>query len=134
MILQTSITSIDQAEALATRVLNALSGTDDLNGFESLLAEASELRLPKAALTLTSFCKTPTWRCIKRNPRAEAPGAGLRTKWKSVRKLAEISKLICEMRYENNALELYYQPLFNPKSKRIRPVRRCCGGLTVSAE
>ena len=35
---------------------------------------------------------------------------------------------------ESEAFELYYQPMFNLKTKRIRPARRCCAGRTTNAE
>ena len=84
-----------------------------------LLAEVLASRPPKAKLTRANFCRTPTWLCTKRNPKVAVRGAGLRRKWRSMRKRAEISKSICAARLSSGLLELYYQPLFNLKTKRI---------------
>ena len=99
VILQAPILSLEQGGALATRVLNAVSGTYDLDGHRWWSPPASESRWPPPRSTRTSSCATPTWRCIGRRPRAAARGAGSRPRWKPTPRRAAILNWICATRW-----------------------------------
>ena len=95
VILQAPIKSLDQAEALATRVLNALSGTYDLNGHEVVVSASIGIAAAKSQIDPDQLLQNADMALYQAKSEAEVRGAGLRRKWRSVRKRAEISKSIC---------------------------------------
>jgi diguanylate cyclase (GGDEF)-like protein len=98
VILQAPIHSLEQGEALASRLLNAVTGTYDLAATRSWLPPASASRWRRPASTRTSSCATPTWRCTGRRPRAAAHGVGSRPRWKPTPWRGATSNWICATR------------------------------------
>jgi diguanylate cyclase (GGDEF)-like protein len=119
VILQASIKSLDQAEALAERVLSVLGGTYDLDGHK-VIATASIgiaatdrriepdkfLRNADMALYQAKAAGRGTWRWFE--PEMQVKAQARRTLELDLRNAVD-----------NDEFELHYQPLFNLKSKRI---------------
>ena len=119
VILQTSITSIDQAEALATRVLNALSGTYDLNGFEVVVSGSIGIAAAKSRTDPDQLLQNADMALYQAKSEGRGTWCWFEDKMEISAKARRNLEIDLRNALENNALELYYQPLFNPKSKRI---------------
>ena len=98
VILQTSITSIDQAEALATRVLNALSGTYDLNGFEVVVSGSIGIAAAKSRINPDQLLQNADMALYQAKSEGRGTWCWFEDKMEISAQAAEISKLICEMR------------------------------------
>jgi diguanylate cyclase (GGDEF)-like protein len=119
VILQTPIKSLDQAEAFATRVLKALSGTYNLSGYEVVVSASIGIAAAKSQIDPDQLLQNADMALYQ----AKSEGRG---SWCWFEEKMEISaqarrNLEIDLRnaLESNTLELYYQPLFNPRSKRI---------------
>ena len=119
VILQAPIKSLDQAEALATRVLNALSGSYDLSGYEAVVSASIGIAAAKSQIDPDQLLQNADMALYQ----AKSDGRGT---WCWFEEKMEISaqarrNLEIDLRnaLESNTLELYYQPLFSPKSKQI---------------
>ena len=98
VILQAPVKSIEQSEALATRVLNAVAGTYDLDGHKVVVTASIGIALAKTQSIRTNFCAMPTLRFIRPSPTVAAPGAGSKQKWRLTPRRGELSNLICAVR------------------------------------
>jgi diguanylate cyclase (GGDEF)-like protein len=119
VILQAPIKSLDQVEALATRVLEAIGGTYDLDGHKVVVTASIGIAVAKRPIDPEQFLRNAdialyqaksdgrgTWRWFE--AKMEANAQARRTLEFDLRKATE-----------SEAFELYYQPLFNLKTKRI---------------
>ena len=119
VILQAPIELHDQVEALATRVLEVLSGTYDLSGHEVVVSGSIGIAAAKSQIDPDQLLQNADMALYQ----AKSEGRGT---WCWFEEKMEVSaqarrNLEIDLRHalESNTLELYYQPLFNPKSKRI---------------
>jgi len=119
VIFQAPITSLDQAEALATRALNALAGTYDLDGHKVVVTASIGIAVAKNRLDPDQFLRNADMALYQ----AKADGRGT-WRWFEAKMEANAQarrNLELDLRNatENEAFELYYQPLFNLKTRRI---------------
>ena len=99
VILQAPILSLEQGEALATRVLNAVSGTYDLDGHKVVVTASIGIALATTALDPDQFLRNADMALYWAKPRAAARGAGSRPRWKPTPWRAAISNWICATRW-----------------------------------
>ncbi len=119
VILQAPITSLDQAEALATRVLDALGGTYDLEGHKVVMTGSIGIALAASPIDPDQFLRNADMALYQ----AKADGRG-RWRWFEAKMAANAQarrnlELDLRQALQTEGLELYYQPLFNLKTRRI---------------
>ena len=119
VILQAPIKSIEQGEALATRVLNALGGTYDLDGHKVVVTTSIGIALAKSRIDPEQLLRNADIALYQ----AKADGRGT---WRWFEAQMEASaqarralELDLRSATESEAFELYYQPIFNLKTRRI---------------
>jgi diguanylate cyclase (GGDEF)-like protein len=119
VILQTQIKSVDQAEALATRVLSALSGAYEVSGNEVIVSGSIGIAAAESPLDADLLLQNADMALYQ----AKSEGRGT---WCWFERKMEVNaqtrrNLEIDLRnaLASNSLELYYQPLFNLKTKRI---------------
>jgi diguanylate cyclase (GGDEF)-like protein/PAS domain S-box-containing protein len=119
VILQAPLKSLDQAEALAVRVLEVLGGTYELDGHKVVMTASIGIAIAENRIDPDKFLRNADMALY----RAKAEGRGT-WRWfeaKMEEKAQARRNLELDLRnaVENEAFELYYQPIFNLKTKRI---------------
>jgi diguanylate cyclase (GGDEF)-like protein len=119
VILQASIKSLGQAEALATRVLSALAGAYDLRGHEVVVSGSIGLAAAESRIDADQLLQNADMALYQ--AKSEGPGT-----WCWFEEKMEINaqarrNLEIDLRNAlvSGSLELYYQPIFNLKTRRI---------------
>jgi diguanylate cyclase (GGDEF)-like protein len=119
VILQASIKSLDQVEALATGVLSALSGAYDLRGYEVVVSGSIGIAAAESQIVADQLLQNADMALYQ----AKSEGRGT---WCWFEERMEVRaqarrNLEIDLRNAlvNGSLELYYQPLFNLKTRRI---------------
>jgi diguanylate cyclase (GGDEF)-like protein len=119
VILQTQIKSLDQAEALATRVLSALSGAYDLSGHEVVVSGSIGIAAAKSQIDAGQLLQNADMALYQ----AKSEGRGTWCWFEEKMEVNAQARRNLEIDLRNalssGSLELYYQPLFNLKTKRI---------------
>jgi diguanylate cyclase (GGDEF)-like protein len=119
VILQAPLRSLDQGEALASRVLEALGGTYDLDGHKVVVTASVGIAVAEKPIDPDQFLRNADMALY----RAKAEGRGT-WRWFEAKMEAKAQarrNLELDLRnaLESEAFELYYQPIFNLKTKRI---------------
>jgi len=120
VVLQAPINSIDEGEALAARILRALDGTYDLDGHKVVVTASIGIAVATDRIDPDRFLRNADMALYQ----AKADGRG-RWRWFEASMEANAQarrslELDLRTALETEAFELYYQPLFNVKSKRIQ--------------
>ena len=119
VILQAPIRSLEQGEALATRVLNAVGGTYDLDGHKVVVTASIGIAVAKSRIDPEQFLRNADIALYQ----AKADGRGtwrwFEAKMEASAQARRALEFDLRSATENEAFELYYQPLFNLKTKRI---------------
>jgi diguanylate cyclase (GGDEF)-like protein/PAS domain S-box-containing protein len=119
VILQAPIKSIEQGEALATRVLNALGGTYDLDGHKVVVTTSIGIALAKSRIDPEQLLRNADIALYQ----AKADGRGtwrwFEAKMEASAQARRALELDLRSATESEAFELYYQPIFNLKTRRI---------------
>jgi diguanylate cyclase (GGDEF)-like protein len=119
VILQAPIRSIEQGEALATRVLNALAGTYDLDGHKVVVTTSIGIALAKSRIDPEQLLRNADIALYQ----AKADGRGtwrwFESKMEASAQARRALELDLRSATESEAFELYYQPIFNLKTRRI---------------
>jgi diguanylate cyclase (GGDEF)-like protein len=119
VILQAPITSRDQAEALATRVQGALEGSYDLDGHKVVVTASIGIAGTTDRIDPDQFLRNADMALY----RAKSEGRGT-WRWFEAKMAADAQarrNLELDLRHalESGVFELYYQPVFNLKTKRV---------------
>jgi len=119
VVLQAPIRSLDEGEALAARILNVLDGTYDLDGHKVVVTASIGIAVATDRIDPDQFLRNADMALYQ----AKADGRG-RWRWfeASMEANAQARRnLELDLRHalETEAFELYYQPLFNLKTKQI---------------
>ena len=119
VILQAPIKSFEQGEALATRVLKALAGTYDLEGHKVVVTASIGIALAESQIDPDQFLRNADMALY----RAKADGRGtfrwFEAKMEASAQARRALELDLRGATESEAFELYYQPIFNLKTRRI---------------
>jgi diguanylate cyclase (GGDEF)-like protein len=119
VILQAPIISLEQGEALATRVLNAVSGTYDLDGHKVVVTASIGIALATTALDPDQFLRNADMALYWAKAEGRGTWRWFETKMEANALARRNLELDLRHALESEAFELYYQPLFNLKTKRI---------------
>ena len=119
VILQAPILSLEQGEALATRVLNAVSGTYDLDGHKVVVTASIGIALATTALDPDQFLRNADMALYWAKAEGRGTWRWFETKMEANALARRNLELDLRHALESEAFELYYQPLFNLKTKRI---------------
>ncbi len=119
VILQAPIKSLEQGEALATRVLNALAGTYDLEGHKVVVTATIGIAVAKSRIDPEQLLRNADIALYQ----AKADGRGtfrwFEAKMEASAQARRALELDLRSATESEAFELYYQPIFNLKTRRI---------------
>ena len=119
VILQTQIKSLGQAEALATRVLIALSGAYEVGGHEVIVSGSIGIAAAESPLDADLLLQNADMALYQ----AKSEGRGTWCWFEQKMEVNAQARRNLEIDLRNalasNSLELYYQPLFNLKARRI---------------
>jgi diguanylate cyclase (GGDEF)-like protein len=119
VILQAPMRSLEQGEALATRVLNALAGTYDLDGHKVVVTASIGIALAKSRIDPEQLLRNADIALYQ----AKADGRGtfrwFEAKMEASAQARRALELDLRSATESEAFELYYQPIFNLKTRRI---------------
>jgi diguanylate cyclase (GGDEF)-like protein len=119
VVLQAPIKSLDQGEALAARILNTLSGTYDLDGHKVVVTASIGIAAANKPLDPDQFLRNADLALYQ----AKSEGRGIwrwfETKMEANAQARRALEFDLRSAMETEAFELYYQPLFNLKTRRI---------------
>jgi len=119
VILQTSIKSLDQAEALAASVLSALSGAYDLRGHEVVVSASIGIATAESRIDADQLLQNADMALYQ----AKSDGRGTWCWFEEKMEINAQARRNLEIDLRNaltsGSLELHYQPLFNLKTRRI---------------
>ena len=119
VILQTQIKSLGQPEALATRVLIALSGAYEVGGHEVIVSGSIGIAAAESPLDADLLLQNADMALYQ----AKSEGRGTWCWFEQKMEVNAQARRNLEIDLRNalasNSLELYYQPLFNLKARRI---------------
>ena len=119
VILQTQIKSLGQAEALATRVLIALSGAYEVGGHEVIASGSIGIAAAESPLDADLLLQNADMALYQ----AKSEGRGTWCWFEQKMEVNAQARRNLEIDLRNalasDSLELYYQPLFNLKARRI---------------
>jgi diguanylate cyclase (GGDEF)-like protein len=119
VILQAPIKSLDQAEALATRVLDALAGTYDLDGHKVVVSGSIGIAAAKSQIDPDQLLRNADMALYRAKSEGRGTWCWFEAKMEANAKSRRNLEVDLRDALESEALELYYQPLFNLKTKRI---------------
>ena len=119
VILQAPIKSLDQAEALATRVLNALAGTYDLDGHKVVVTASIGIAVAKNRIDPDQFLRNADMALYQAKSEGRGTWRWFEAKMEATAQARRTLELDLRHALESEAFELYYQPIFNLKTRRI---------------
>jgi len=119
VVLQAPIKSLEESEALATRILNVLGGTYDLDGHKVEVTASIGIAVAKNRIDPDQFLRNADLALYQ----AKADGRGtwrwFETKMEANAQARRTLEFDLRTAIKSEAFELYYQPLFNLKTRRI---------------
>jgi diguanylate cyclase (GGDEF)-like protein len=119
VILQAPIKSIEQGEALATRVLNALGGTYDLDGHKVVVTTSIGIALAKSRIDPEQLLRNADIALYQAKSDGRGTWRWFEAKMEASAQARRALELDLRSATESEAFELYYQPIFNLKTRRI---------------
>ena len=119
VVLQSPMTSFDQGETLAKRMLNALGGTYDLDGHKAVVTASIGIAMARSQIDPDQFLRNADMALY----RAKSDGRGTWRWFEATMEARAQARRTLELdlrhALETEALELHYQPLFNLKSRSV---------------
>ena len=113
------MTSFDQGETLAKRMLNALGGTYDLDGHKAVVTASIGIAMARSQIDPDQFLRNADMALY----RAKSDGRGTWRWFEATMEARAQARRTLELdlrhALETEALELHYQPLFNLKSRSV---------------
>ncbi len=119
VILQAPIKSFDQAEALATRALNALGGTYDLDGHKVAITASIGIAVATEGIDPDQFLRNADMALYRAKSEGRGTWRWYEAKMEATAQARRNLELDLRKATENKAFELYYQPIFSLKTRRI---------------
>ncbi len=119
VILQAPIHSLEQGEALAARVLNAVTGTYDLDGHKVVVTASIGIALATTRLDPDQFLRNADMALYWAKAEGRGTWRWFETKMEANALARRNLELDLRHALESDAFELHYQPLFNLKTRRI---------------
>jgi diguanylate cyclase (GGDEF)-like protein len=119
VVLQASITSIDQGEALAQRVLNAVGGIYDLDGRKVAITASIGIAVAKSRIDTDQFLRNADMALYRAKFEGRGTWRWFEAKMEAAAQARRTLEFDLRNALESEELDLHYQPLFNLKTKRI---------------
>jgi diguanylate cyclase (GGDEF)-like protein len=119
VVLQAPIKSLDQAEALATRVLEAVGGIYDLDGHKVVVTASIGIAIAKNRIDPDQFLRNADMALYWAKSEGRGTWRWFEAKMEANAQARRNLELDLRNALESDAFELYYQPLFNLKTKQI---------------
>ena len=119
VILQAPIKSLEQCEALATRAIEALGGTYDLDGHKVVVSASIGIAVAKSHIDPEQFLRNADIALYQAKTDGRGTWRWFETKMEAIAQARRSLELDLRSATESEDFELYYQPLYNLKSRRI---------------
>ncbi len=119
VILQAPITSLDQCEALATRAIEALRGTYDLDGHKVVVTASIGIAVAKSHIDPEQFLRNADIALYQAMSDGRGTWRWFESKMEASAQARRALELDLRSATESEDFELYYQPLYNLKTRRI---------------
>ena len=119
VILQAPVKSIEQGEALATRVLNAVGGTYDLDGHKVVVTASIGIALATTPIDPEQFLRNADIALYQAKSDGRGTWRWFEAKMEANAQARRALEFDLRSATESEAFELYYQPIFNLKTRRI---------------
>jgi len=120
VILQAPMKSLEEGESLAARVLNALAGTYDLDGHKVVVTASIGIAMASGNLDPDQLLRNADMALYWAKAEGRGTWRWFEAKMEDNAQARRNLELDLRNALENDAFELYYQPLFNLKTKRIQ--------------
>jgi diguanylate cyclase (GGDEF)-like protein/PAS domain S-box-containing protein len=119
VILQAPISSLDQAESLATRVLDAVGGTYDLDGHKVVVTASIGIAVAKNRIDPDQFLRNADMALYWAKAEGRGTWRWFEAKMEANAQARRNLELDLRNAVHGDEFELYYQPIFNLKTRRI---------------
>jgi diguanylate cyclase (GGDEF)-like protein len=119
VVLQASITSIDQGEALAQRVLNAVGGIYDLDGHKVAITASIGIAVAKSRIDTDQFLRNADMALYRAKSEGRGTWRWFEAKLEATAQARRTLEFDLRNALESEEFDLHYQPIFNLKTKRI---------------
>jgi diguanylate cyclase (GGDEF)-like protein len=119
VILQAPIASLDRCEALANRVLETLSGTYDLDGHKVVVTASIGIAVAKNRIDPEQFLRNADIALYQAKSDGRGTWRWFESKMEASAQARRALEFDLRSATESEDFELYYQPLFNLKTRRI---------------
>jgi diguanylate cyclase (GGDEF)-like protein/PAS domain S-box-containing protein len=119
VILQAPIASLDQCEALATRAIEALRGTYDLDGHKVVVTASIGIAVAKSHIDPEQFLRNADIALYQAKTEGRGTWRWFESKMEASAQARRALELDLRSATESEDFELYYQPLYNLKTRRI---------------
>ena len=119
VILQAPVTSIEQGEALAARVLDAVGGTYDLDGHKVVVTASIGIALATTPIDPDQFLRNADIALYQAKSDGRGTWRWFEAKMEANAQARRALEFDLRNATESEAFELYYQPIFNLKPRRI---------------
>ena len=119
VVLQAPIKLLDQAEALAKRVLNVLGGTYDLDGYKVVVTASIGIAIAKSRIDPEEFLRNADMALYQAKSEGRGTWRWFEARMETHAQARRTLELDLRHALESKAFELYYQPLVNLKTRRI---------------
>jgi diguanylate cyclase (GGDEF)-like protein len=119
VVLQAPLKSLEQGEALAARILNTLGGTYDLDGHKVVVTASIGIAAAKTPLDPDQFLRNADLALYQAKSDGRGTWRWFETKMEANAQARRALEFDLRNAMEREAFELYYQPLFNLKTRRI---------------
>ncbi len=119
VILQAPITSLDQCEALAARAIETLRGTYDLDGHKVVVTASIGIAVAKSPIDPEQFLRNADIALYQAKTEGRGMWRWFESKMEASAQARRALELDLRSATESEDFELYYQPLYNLKTRRI---------------
>jgi diguanylate cyclase (GGDEF)-like protein/PAS domain S-box-containing protein len=119
VILQAPIKTLEQAESLATRVLEAVGGTYDLDGHKVVVTASIGIAVAKNRIDPEQFLRNADMALYWAKAEGRGTWRWFEAKMEANAQARRNLELDLRNAVQGDEFELYYQPIFNLKSRRI---------------
>jgi len=119
VVLQAPIKSLAESEALATRILDVLGGTYDLDGHKVAVTASIGIAVANHRIDPDQFLRNADLALYQAKSDGRGTWRWFETKMEANAQARRALEFDLRAALKSEAFELYYQPLFNLKTKRI---------------
>ena len=119
VILQAPIRSLDQAEGLATRILEALAGNYELDGHKVVVTASIGIAVANNHIDPDQFLRNADMALYRAKSEGRGTWRWFEEKMEAKAQARRNLELDLRNALKSDDFELYFQPLFNLKTKRI---------------